>query len=137
MESRFSVNSENAAWRMVEGEVVILNAETTYYYSLNPTGTIIWKLLLDDFSTVPIIATFLVGITNQSQDVLERVVKDFLDQLEDEQLILSDFAEERNDIQPDPELIMADISAGFDETEYEAPVLLKHDSLQQLIVSAE
>lgn len=44
---RYTVNLDNAFWRVLEGEAVIISAETSYYYSLNKTGTYIWSLLID------------------------------------------------------------------------------------------
>lgn len=37
--------SEAVTWRKTGEEAVILNLETSEYYSLNDTGTLIWELL--------------------------------------------------------------------------------------------
>lgn len=39
---RFSLNPD-LAWRIIDGEAVILKIDTTTYYSLNPVGTFVWK----------------------------------------------------------------------------------------------
>lgn len=44
---RYAVNAENARWRVVDGEAVVINLTSTHYYSLNKTGTFIWGLLVD------------------------------------------------------------------------------------------
>lgn len=46
-ESIYEVNQDNTAWREVDGEVVVINAATTRYYSLNKTGSYLWRLLLE------------------------------------------------------------------------------------------
>lgn len=44
---KYVVNSDAAAWRIVDGEAVIINLETTHYYSLNESGTFVWNLLAE------------------------------------------------------------------------------------------
>jgi coenzyme PQQ synthesis protein D (PqqD) len=45
---KYSVNSDVATWRVLDGEAVIINNQTSYYYSLNKTGTYVWNLLVDN-----------------------------------------------------------------------------------------
>ena len=40
----------HAAWRRVEGEIVILDLNTSLYYSLNEVGARIWELLASGMS---------------------------------------------------------------------------------------
>lgn len=35
------------SFRIIDGEAVILQVATTTYYSLNPTGTVLWEALRD------------------------------------------------------------------------------------------
>jgi hypothetical protein len=41
MESNYSLNPD-LAWRIIDGDVVILKIRTTTYYSLDPVGSFIW-----------------------------------------------------------------------------------------------
>lgn len=41
----YSVDKDKARWRWVDGEVVLLHAETSFYYNLNDTGSFLWQLL--------------------------------------------------------------------------------------------
>lgn len=45
--TRYFVDNEVARWRMVDGEVVLLHAETSYYYNLNSSGSYLWQLLTE------------------------------------------------------------------------------------------
>lgn len=47
MESRrkYTINKDKITYRIVDNEAVILNLDTGEYYSLDATGTFIWKLL--------------------------------------------------------------------------------------------
>lgn len=44
---KYSINKDIGRWRVLNGEAVIINVETSFYYSLNETGTFIWNLLLE------------------------------------------------------------------------------------------
>ena len=41
----YTINKKNTCWRILDGEAVMINIETSFYYSLNKTGTFIWNLL--------------------------------------------------------------------------------------------
>ena len=43
---KFIVNEEITSWKELDGELVIINFENMYYFSLNTAGTFIWNLLL-------------------------------------------------------------------------------------------
>lgn len=135
MDSRYTVNSENAAWRVVEDEVVILSAATTCYYSLNDTGTFVWKLLLDDHSTVDAMAGSLAARHDLPTEQVHGDLAGFLAELEEENLVNTEAVE------PVPHAPAPDASAGpvteATTSPYEAPELRKFDTLRQLIVSAE
>lgn len=45
---RYQVNTDAAAWRFVDGEAVIIHAETSAYYGLNKTASFIWESILGD-----------------------------------------------------------------------------------------
>ena len=40
---RVQANTDNAAWRIVDGEAVIVHATSSAYYGLNSTATFIWE----------------------------------------------------------------------------------------------
>lgn len=44
MASTYHLNPE-LAWRVIDGEVVILKIKTTTYYSLDPVGSFIWRAM--------------------------------------------------------------------------------------------
>lgn len=43
----YSLNERSALWRIVEGEAVIVSVETSHYYGLNRTGTLVWSWLAE------------------------------------------------------------------------------------------
>jgi hypothetical protein len=42
---KYEINREKISWRESDHETVIIHLDTTVYYALNSTGTMIWKLL--------------------------------------------------------------------------------------------
>jgi hypothetical protein len=44
---KYAINRNRAEWRLVDGESVIVNLETSYYYGLNRSGTLLWTALAD------------------------------------------------------------------------------------------
>ena len=49
--------SEDAVFRELDGEVVILNLDTGIYFGLNPTGTRIWNLIAQHGSLQKVLET--------------------------------------------------------------------------------
>jgi hypothetical protein len=43
----FRVNEDKVVWRIADGEAVLLHADTSAYYGLNQTGTLLWKELAE------------------------------------------------------------------------------------------
>lgn|GEM_PF-716181 len=62
-----------------DGEYVLLNTETGYYYELNQVAAEIWQMILETSSSKAIIDA-LASRYNTPRDVLER---DFLDLVND------------------------------------------------------
>ena len=60
---RFQANTDIAAWRIVDGEAVIVHAISSAYYGLNKTGTFIWESIVSE----PL----------ASHDIAERVTERF------------------------------------------------------------
>jgi hypothetical protein len=56
------VNTQNAQWRIVDDEAVIVNIETSYYYGLNQTGTLVWLLLVEAPHTLDAVAARLAQV---------------------------------------------------------------------------
>ncbi len=84
---KYSVNKDNATWRILDGEAVIINNETSFYYSLNQTGTYIWNLLLEkELSLEEIIEKVSIYYQQKKEDIIDDIKK-VLDDLAEERLI--------------------------------------------------
>ena len=84
---RIQANTDIAAWRIVDGEAVIVHAASSAYYGLNSTATFIWESILtaplaSDDVTDRVTARFGV-----ESDTIRDEVEAFLRSLEAEGLV--------------------------------------------------
>ena len=68
------------AWRVIEGEAVILSMETKIFRGLNAVGSRVWELI-DGRRTVDEITTVIVGEFQVTPDVAARDVCVFIEDL--------------------------------------------------------
>ena len=68
------------AWRVIEGEAVILSMDTKVFRGLNAVGSRVWELI-DGRRTVDEITALIVGEFQVTPDVAERDVRVFIDDL--------------------------------------------------------
>jgi hypothetical protein len=83
---RVQANTDIAAWRIVDGEAVIVHATSSAYYGLNTTGTFIWEAIVGEPMASHDIAsrvTARFGVTGES---VRTEVDTFLASLEAEGL---------------------------------------------------
>ena len=59
MATLHSIPGDAVAWREVDGEFVLISVETTHYYSLNSSGSDVWRILLEGPQTAESIAGVL------------------------------------------------------------------------------
>ncbi len=88
MAGHYAANDDNARWRVVDGEAVIINLVNTHYYSLNRTGTFIWSLLVERASTLDdLVSAVAVRYGRPAEDVAPDV-RAVLEDLAREGLVL-------------------------------------------------
>lgn len=84
---KYSVNRDSATWRILDGEAVIINNETSFYYSLNKTGTYIWNLLLEKELSLEEIVEKVGSRYQQKEGGILEDIKNILDNLTGEKLV--------------------------------------------------
>ena len=80
-------HAEHTAWRRVEKESIILDLNTSVYFSLNETGAYIWERL-GAGDTAPQVAAGLIAEFDVKADAAERDVDDLIHKLRDEKLLI-------------------------------------------------
>lgn len=82
----YQIDKDNIFWRKVEGETVILNIDTSFYYTLDEVGSIIWDMLLDS-KTEDEIAAKIAAEYDIDDAAAKKDIKVLLKNLEKEDLI--------------------------------------------------
>ena len=80
--------SPSLAWRKVDEEVMVLNLETSFYYSLNETGARIWELLDQGKTAEQIAGTFMTEY-DVNEKVAQKEVASFVAELKRQKFILT------------------------------------------------
>ena len=129
MATLHSIPGDAVAWREVDGEFVLISVETTHYYSLNASGSDVWRLLLEGPQTVESIAAVLAVRHGLESGEVGGAVLALLDQLHSEGLLR---LEEGDEPTPANGALALDGNGGYQE-----PSLLKYEALERLILSGE
>jgi hypothetical protein len=71
----------DVVWRLVEGEVVLLNITTGQYYSLDDVGTRVWSLLPTTGSSLEALRDALLQEFDADPAVIDRDLQDLFGRL--------------------------------------------------------
>ncbi len=128
---RYRINDGEVAWRIADGEAVLLHADTSAYFGLNRVGTILWSALAARSMTADELTEWAVRQFPDSSPQLAAEVPAFL-----EQLRANDLLEEAGPTDPtDPGPATPPPEPGL--MEYQPPELLPYGELEKLILSGE
>lgn len=121
----YRVNDEKVVWRVVDGEAVLLHADTSAYYGLNRVGTLMWETLLAQPLDSRGLQTWARQQFPDAPEGIDGDVAEFLGQLEAFALLESTDAEPgRPGTSPS-------------STPYEPPQITPFGELEKLILSGE
>ena len=129
MATLHSIPGDAVAWREVDGEFVLISVETTHYYSLNSSGSDVWRILLEGPQTAESIAIVLAKRHGLDSGEIGGAVVALLDELRGEGLLR---LEEGGEAAPAGGALANDGNGG-----YQPPSLLKYEALERLILSGE
>jgi hypothetical protein len=128
---RLQANTDIAAWRIVDGEAVIVHAVSSAYYGLNPTATFIWESIVDTPMSGDDITNRLTARYGVASDSVRDDVEAFLRTLEAEGL-----AREANgtSVPTGAGALMVQSGANGD---FVPPRMSRFGELEQLVLSGE
>jgi hypothetical protein len=126
---RVKACTDTVAWRVVEGEAVLVHAETSAYFGLNRTGTALWVALAGGARTAEELVDVLAAVSGEGVREARQDVDAFLQSL----LAAGLAAPSENGSTPAPSDAATPPLAGH----YEAPALSPFGELEQLILSGE
>jgi hypothetical protein len=87
-ENRIEHFAKKLAWRRVDDEIVILNLETSVYFSLDGIGSEIWEMIHQKKSEQEIVES-LVKKYSSTEDIIRKDVQNLIKQLKKEKLLLA------------------------------------------------
>jgi hypothetical protein len=126
---RVKACTDDVAWRVVEGEAVLVHAETSAYFGLNRTGTALWVALANGARTAEDLVQILPAANGAGVPQARQDVDAFLQSLLRAGLV----APAENGAAAPAEDTTTQSLAG----PYEAPGLSPFGELEQLILSGE
>jgi len=127
----YTLKNENTACRFADQEAVMINTDTSAYYSLNQTGSFVLRELISSGRSVAEIADDMESHFGIDRAKLESDIRDIIGRLESDDLI-----SKAGDKATSSEPIDGGNDVGLPRT-YEKPVLERHGELEQLILSGE
>lgn len=130
----YSVIDDQVAWRVVDGEAVVIHHDTSAYYGLNRTGTFIWELLTDRARVLDDIVDRVAEKYDMPRQQVAEDVRAVLDRLQEESLLAgpgSDPSVSESEPESDSRTVHPP------STDYEPPQLTRFGELEQLLLSAE
>ena len=86
---RYRVNPQQIAYEDFDGETLAINLETGTYYSMPGSSSRLWNLIVAGVPSASIIAEFS-NAQDGDPDAISQAVREFLDRLAAEQLIVAD-----------------------------------------------
>lgn len=129
----YIANTGKVAWRIVDGEGVIVHVDSSAYYGLNASGTCIWEAILTTPLTTEAIATHLSARYGLAREAALRDVEAFLVTLDGEGLLGR--AEGAAGVRSDRTGASSGEPQGAGA--YEPPALTRFGELEQLVLSGE
>jgi hypothetical protein len=126
----YKVNSPNIIHETIDDEVVIVDLENGFYYSLRGTAAQIWARIIGGFSE-PDIIKYLSVQYNIDQARIEKSIKDFIHQLVEENIIHQTAPANMGDApdRSEPQLInLTKI------VEFKTPVIEKFTDMSELLL---
>lgn len=121
-ERSFTTSVPDVVSEIFDGEAVIANYESGLYYSISPSGSLIWQALGCGLNHSQIVQWLSAQFTDQATE-FDVTVATFIDSLEAEGLILEAPTDTRKGALP--------ILEG---TKFDRPVLERFDELQELLL---
>lgn len=124
---RFRLNVPKVIHEQFDDEIVIANLESGRYYSTDQTGASIWALAIAGNSSEEIAVRMRAEFAGDPGEI-ERNVRDFLDELREESLVIAE---------PNETGVPASSVAAFAQTEtkpFIPPSLQKYTDMEELLM---
>lgn len=129
LNQNFRVNSSQVVCETIDGEVVIVNLEKGYYYSLLKTGADVWSGIERRIDRQSLIEEMTQTYHGRTEEIAA-AVDEFLDQLQHEELIVVGSAS----APAPPRSASPTHSEPIEKPGFEKPVLEKFTDMEDLLL---
>jgi hypothetical protein len=126
----YRVEDASVAWRVVDEEAVLLHADSSEYFGLNLTGTLLWTRLAEQAMTSSQLAAWARKIFPDAPAAIEEAISTFLDRLLEHKLLETS---ESASTTPAPQPRAAEGKV----PPWETPAVQRFGELEKLILSGE
>lgn len=130
--THYRVVDENVAWRVADDEAVLLHADTSAYFGLNRTGTLLWSRLADSPWTLDQLTAWARSSFPDAPAGIGDEIAEFIDQLVERDLLQS--TESAEPAEPGSE---SEPTKDAEMPPWEPPAVERFGELEKLILSGE
>ena len=129
----FQVDTDQAIWKIIDGEAVMVHADSSEYFGLNASGTVLWQVLATSTSSTEQLAVLLAERFDRESAGATLEVTAFVDKAVAAGLIAQATPDE-SDAGPTS---APDTTTPQTSGPYEPPELVKFGDLATLVLSGE
>jgi len=124
---KYILNKEDVTFKILDGETVLINKKSSYFYTLNKTATFIWELLVENELSLEEITENVACHYQKDEREIGNDIAKFIAGLSKEHLVKTakiSSATKKND------------RTVKQAKDYEIPKLTKYEKLEKLFVAA-
>ena len=125
----FRVNTPQIVCETIDGEVVIVNLDKGYYYSLLKTGADVWSRIERQLDRHSIIQEMIQAFEGSAEEIAV-AIDEFLENLQHEELIIADLTIESKSTDNNTE----EIAGTTQKPRFEKPILEKFTDMEDLLL---
>lgn len=82
----FKIDKDKVFWREIEGETILLNTDTGFYYMLNEIGSLVWEMIAHNSNFEKITAR-IANKYDGDYSIIQKDIKEIVKNLTREKLI--------------------------------------------------
>lgn len=130
---KYQVDVESAVWKIIDGEAVVVHADSSEYFGLNASGTALWQVLASSTPSTEKLAEYLTVQFERHPDVAANEANAFVAKA----LAAGLIAEASNSPHVASSSVTPDTPVPVRSGPYEPPELVKFGDLATLVLSGE
>jgi len=130
---QYRIDTDHAVWKVIDGEAVVVHADSTEYFGLNASATALWQVLATSTPSTEQLAELLGNWYDREPATALSETIAFVEGVRDAGLVteITDGAVGSDDAAP------GNVPPPSRSGPYEAPIVVKFGDLDALILSGE